>query len=170
VSAFLKIFAISCAGILVWTAAASRVPDQTRLPLGDVVRGASVAQPFGCTTLVLEPLYPFCPSHHVHTGVDLAAPEGTAVHAATGGLARVGYDQHGAGLLVSIAFDSHVRILYCHLLRAAVVSGHPVGAGDVVGQVGSTGLSTGPHLHLEIQVDGRSVDPAQWLPPRTDVR
>jgi len=64
---------------------------------------------------------------------------------------------------VSVAFDAHVRILYCHLSHASVVSGTQVTAGELIGQVGSTGRSTGPHLHLEIQVDGRFVDPGRWL-------
>lgn len=160
---FLRVLGIGLACALLWTAAASRVVDHTRLPPSEVVVGAAVAQPFGCTTLELEPFDPFCPARHVHTGIDLAAPAGTAVHAATAGFARVGYDERGAGLFVAIAFDDHVRILYCHLRRAIVASGRQVSAGEVIGEVGATGLATGPHVHLEIQVDGRSVDPAIWL-------
>jgi len=158
-----RVIATLAAGLVLWSAAASRVVEEVRLPISAVVRGAVVSQPFGCTAVQLEPFDPFCPSLHVHTGLDLAAPSGTPIYAATGGLVRVGYDQHGAGLFVSVAFDSHVRILYCHLLKANVVKGQSIEAGALIGEVGSSGLSTGAHLHLEIQVDGRSVDPSLWL-------
>ncbi len=158
-----RVVAVVSCGLLLWTAAASRVAEQARRPLSAVVRGAAVTQPFGCTTAQLEPFDPFCPSHHVHTGVDLAAPAGTPIYAATAGRARVGYDEHGAGLFVSVAYGEHVRILYCHLLKALAAAGSSVAAGDLIGEVGSSGLSTGPHLHFEVQVDGRSVDPGRWL-------
>ena len=162
-SVLLRVLAAGLSGLIVWSAAASRVVDQARLPLDAVVKGAVVTQGFGCTTVELEPFDPFCPSRHVHTGIDLAAPAGSPINAATAGRVRVGYDAHGAGLFVSVTFDAHVRILYCHLLMARAVTGTMVEAGAPIGEVGSSGLSTGPHLHFEIQVDGRSVDPAQWL-------
>ena len=161
--AALRVIGIGAAVILVWLVAASRATDQERLPLATVVPGAVVTQPFGCTTLTLEPFDPLCPSRHVHTGIDLAAAQGSAVHAATGGTATVAYDAAGAGLFVSVNYGSGVRILYCHLFTAAVASGQPVRAGDTIGTVGSSGLATGPHVHFEVQVAGRSVDPAQWL-------
>ena len=151
--------------MIVWCAGASRVIEQVRLPAGDVVRGAVVTQPFGCTAVELEPFDPFCPSHHVHTGLDLSAPAGTPVYAATAGRVSVGYDPKGAGLFVVVAYDDHVRVLYCHLLRARAITGTTVEVGQLIGEVGSTGRSTGPHLHLEVQVDGRSVDPVLWLAP-----
>jgi len=163
VSVFFRVIAVAASGLIVWSAAASRSAEQVRRPLSAVVPGAVVSQPFGCTSVELEPFDPFCPSRHVHTGVDLAAPSGSPVYAATSGRARVGYDANGAGLYVSVAYDDRVRILYCHLLEARIVSGADVAAGDLIGLVGSTGRSTGPHLHFEVQVDGRSVDPAGWL-------
>lgn len=162
-TALLRIIGIGAGGLLVWSAAASQVVDRTRLPATSVVEGAVITQPFGCTTLVLEPFDLFCPSRHMHTGIDLAAPGGRPVHAATGGTARVGYSSRGAGLYVVIAYDAHVRILYCHLLRSLVASGDQVSVGELIGLVGTSGLTTGPHLHLEIQVDGHPVDPIQWL-------
>ena len=158
-----RVMAIGAAIGVAWTMAASRAIDQQRLPLTTVVPGAVVTQPFGCTTLTLEPFDPMCPSRHVHTGIDLAAAAGTAVYAATGGVARVAYDARGPGLFVTVEYGADVRILYCHLFSAAVTSGHVVSAGDVIGTVGSSGLATGPHVHFEVQVAGRSVDPAQWL-------
>jgi murein DD-endopeptidase MepM/ murein hydrolase activator NlpD len=143
--------------------ALSHAADATRLPLDALVPGAVITQPFGCTTVSLEPFDPLCPSRHVHTGVDLAAPYGTPVRAATAGVAHVGYDASAAGLFVVVDVGTDVRVLYCHLFTTAVLSGQAVKAGDSIGTVGSSGLATGPHLHFEIQVGGRSVDPAQWL-------
>ena len=159
----IRIVAIGSIGLMAWGAAASRVADHSRLAPSAVVVGAVLTQPFGCSTLVLEPFDPLCPTHHVHTGIDLAAPTGTAVHAATAGVAHVGYDPNGAGIYVAVRVDAHVRILYCHLSSTSMTAGEEVLTGQVIGHVGATGLATGPHLHLEIQVDGRSVDPAIWL-------
>ncbi len=161
--ALMRIAVLACAGLLVWTAAASRVVDHARLPLSEVVPGAVVTQPFGCTALLLEPYDPLCPSRHVHTGIDLSARLGTSVRSATGGIAQVGYDPMGAGLYVVVTMDVRTRVLYCHLLRAAVADGEQVSAGQAIGQLGASGLTTGPHVHFEVQVDGRAVDPLAWL-------
>ena len=159
----MRIAGVGCAGLLVWTAAASRVVDHTRLPVSAVVRSAVVTQPFGCTTLVLEPYDPFCRSRHVHTGIDLSASMGTAVHSAASGIAHLGYDPMGAGLYVVVTFDRRTRVLYCHLLRTAVTEGEQVSPDQVIGQLGASGLATGPHVHFEVQVDGRAVEPLAWL-------
>ena len=139
-----------------------------RIALADVVPGATITQPFGCTDLDLEPFDPFCPSHHIHTGIDLGAPRGTAVHAATGGRAHLGFDPNGAGLYVAIDSYGGARVLYCHLSSAEVGDGDEVEADQVVGEVGSTGLATGAHLHLEVDIGGRAVDPARWLAAPSD--
>jgi murein DD-endopeptidase MepM/ murein hydrolase activator NlpD len=148
---------------LVWSVAGSQVPSHARLPLSSVVRGAVISLPFGCTSFALEPYDPFCPGRHIHTGIDLAAATGTAVYSATTGTVRVGFDPNGAGRYVVVVVDAHARVFYCHLSAVAVANGEVVSAGNVVGAIGQTGLATGPHLHLEVQVDGRSVDPAGWL-------
>ena len=144
-------------------AAAAHVPSHARLPVQAVVVGALVSQPFGCTTLALEPFDPFCPGLHIHTGIDLAAPLGTDVHSATAGTAFLGYDSAGAGNFVVVAVDAHVRVLYCHLSAFRVRPGESVTPGQVIGLVGATGLATGPHVHLQVNVDGSPVDPAVFL-------
>jgi murein DD-endopeptidase MepM/ murein hydrolase activator NlpD len=159
----LRVAAVCGAVALIWLVAGSRVQIHEKLPLSSIVPGAVMTQPFGCTTFELEPFDPFCPGRHIHTGVDLAAPEGTAVYAAAGGTARVGFDPRGAGLFVAVTLDQHVRVLYCHLSAALVVNGGAVTTGQAIGAVGTTGMSTGAHLHFEVQIDGRSVDPALWL-------
>lgn len=158
----LRVGGVCVAAALIWMVGASRAPSHEKLTLTALVPGAVMTQPFGCSDLVLEPFDPYCPSHHVHTGVDLAAREGSPVHAASAGTASVGFDPQGAGLFVVVA-DSHVRILYCHLSVALVVGTQQVATGQVIGKIGSSGLATGPHLHFEVQSNGRAVDPAAWL-------
>jgi murein DD-endopeptidase MepM/ murein hydrolase activator NlpD len=160
---FVRGIAVGLVALVVWTVAASRVPSHERLSLAAIVPRAVETLPFGCTALALEPFDPFCPGFHIHTGVDLAAPAGTPVHAAAAGIAHAGYDPSGAGVYVVVALDQHVRLLYCHLWRVRVTPGQSVMPGDVIGEVGATGLATGAHLHFEVQVDGRAVDPVRWL-------
>jgi murein DD-endopeptidase MepM/ murein hydrolase activator NlpD len=159
----LRVAALLAGGAAVWVVAAAQIPSHERLSLSGVVVGAVVSQRFGCTDFDLEPYDPFCPGHHIHTGIDLAAPVGTAVHSASAGVARVGYDPGGAGLFVLVIADSHARLFYCHLSAIAVANRQSVNAGQVIGTLGQTGLATGPHVHFEVQVDGTSVDPVAWL-------
>ncbi len=155
--------AIGITAALVWTVAASRAASEQRLPLDEIVPGAVETLPFGCTSLELEPFDPLCPGLHIHTGVDLAAPAGTPVHAASAGIAYAGFDPGRAGLFVAVVTGKHLRVLYCHLLRLDLKTGESVTPGEVIGEVGATGLATGAHLHFEVQVDGRAVDPVAWL-------
>lgn len=161
--ALVRIAGIAAGVLVVWLVVAGQVPSHLRLPVEGVVVGAKVSQPFGCTSLELEPFDPFCPGRHIHTGIDLAAPSGTDVRSATSGIARVGLDPNGAGNYVTVDIDAHVRVFYCHLSEFRVHSGESVSPGQVLGLVGATGLATGPHVHFEIQVDGTSVDPVAWL-------
>jgi murein DD-endopeptidase MepM/ murein hydrolase activator NlpD len=166
---FLRLAGVVTAAAFVWLVGAAQVSSSEKLALSAIVPGAVMTQPFGCSDLLVEPYDPGCPSHHIHTGVDLAAPSGTPVRAAAGGVASVAFDPGGAGLYVVVAVSSHVRVLYCHLSVASVASVASVGGvqrvvpGQVIGEVGSTGLATGAHLHFEVQVDGRAVDPIVWL-------
>jgi len=68
------------------------------------------------------------------------------------------------GLLVIIDHGGGIETRYAHASRVEVSVGQRVNAGDVVARVGSTGRSTGPHLHFEVRVNGQAVDPARWLP------
>jgi murein DD-endopeptidase MepM/ murein hydrolase activator NlpD len=159
----LRLVALFLAAVVVWTVAASRVASQQHLPLESIVPGALETLPFGCTSFALEPFDPMCPGLHIHTGVDLAAPAGTLVHAAASGYAREGFDPGGAGIFVVEVVSQHVKLLYCHLRRVLLAGGALVAPGDVIGEVGATGLATGAHLHFEVQVDGRAIDPSNWL-------
>jgi murein DD-endopeptidase MepM/ murein hydrolase activator NlpD len=159
----IRLLLVAALALVTWLVAATQVPGHVRLPVAAVVAGAVVSQPFGCTYVDLEPYDPNCPSRHFHTGIDLAAREGTDVRSATDGTATTGYDPLGAGNFVSVRVDAHVRIVYCHLSEFRVTSGQEVSAGQLLGLVGATGLATGPHVHLQVDVDGAPVDPASFL-------
>jgi murein DD-endopeptidase MepM/ murein hydrolase activator NlpD len=92
---------------------------------------------------------------HGHNGIDLGAPKGTPIRAAAAGtviIARAnGAWNGGYGNFIAVLHDNGTQSLYAHLSRGAVVSGQRVEKGQTVGYVGSTGLSTGNHLHLEIR-------------------
>jgi murein DD-endopeptidase MepM/ murein hydrolase activator NlpD len=128
----------------------------------EIVQGAVVSQPFGCTSFELEPEEPSCPGGHFHSGVDLAAPAGSPVQSPGEGVARVG-SGGPCGLHVLVEHGGGMETLYCHLSDTAVSDGQPVGVGQRIGSVGASGAATGPHLHFEIHRNGRPVDPATWL-------
>ncbi len=100
----------------------------------------------------------------LHAGVDFTAPSGTGVVAARSGtVVRAGWDASGFGNTVVLAHGSGVQTLYAHLSSIAVAPGQSVGGGALVGRVGSTGRSTGPHLHFEVIHRGANVDPLTAL-------
>src|SRR5690606_36493243 len=99
-----------------------------------------------------------------HEGVDIAVPQGTPVRAVEAG--RVTYaDWAGSyGILVTIDHGGGVETRYAHNSRVSVNVGDWVEEGDEVARSGSTGRSTGPHVHFELRVGGDAVDPLPWLP------
>ncbi len=127
--------------------------------------GALRTQGFGCTSFELEPANPECPGGHFHAGLDLAGPgPGTPVLAAAGGLVlTVVSSPGGYGLHVVLDHGHGLTTLYAHLQRSAVAAGELVAGGQPVGGLGSTGLSTGTHLHFEVRTGGRPADPELYL-------
>lgn len=130
---------------------------------------ATITQGFGPTAYVFEASYAGFP--HFHTGIDLAVPLGTPVFAAADGvvvLARPMADSGGLlvgyGNYVIIQHDAGLKTLYGHLLTIGVKEGDVVHRGQLVGLVGSTGNSTGPHTHFEVRIENSPVDPMQMLP------
>jgi len=100
-----------------------------------------------------------------HTGIDLAAPYGTPIVAAKAGQVEVaGWSSMGYGFHVVLDHGGGVETLYAHMSRIAVRAGQWVEAGQVIGYVGSTGWSTGPHLHFEVRVNGVARNPLAYLP------
>lgn len=101
-----------------------------------------------------------------HTGVDLAAPFATPIHATGDGIVTRASWAGGYGLLVAIKHKDGVVTRYGHMSRLAVEPGQRVSQNTVIGYVGSTGRSTGPHVHYEVLVKGRAVDPLAVRPRR----
>lgn len=142
------------------------------LPLGKTIQGLTlgwpmssfvITQPFGPTSLVLEP--PLGQYKHFHTGIDLAAPMGTPVHAAAEGVVvAVGHSPYGYGNYVIVGHGGGIATLYAHLLQTNVNVGDRVARSQVVGLEGSSGLSTGAHVHFELRVNDAVTDPMPYLP------
>jgi hypothetical protein len=101
-----------------------------------------------------------------HTGMDFAAAEGVPVFAgAAGTVTKAGYDE-GYGNYIIVKHDEIYTTQYFHLHENSVKTGDQVAAGQVIGTVGSTGISVGPHLHYEVLQNGKAVDPKDYLPSR----
>ena len=103
--------------------------------------------------------HPILQTMRAHMGVDYAAPVGTPVIAVADGVVAESSYQGGYGNMVVIQHNANQSTAYAHLSRMNVRKGQTIKQGDVVGAVGSTGLSTGPHLHFEFRINGRHVDP-----------
>jgi murein DD-endopeptidase MepM/ murein hydrolase activator NlpD len=126
--------------------------------------GGRVTQPFGPSDLLLEP--PLGKYAHFHTGIDIAAPFGTTVTAAAPGvIVAVGHTSIGYGNYVVIGHGGGIMTLYGHLLETDVLVGDVVKRGQRIGLEGSTGWSTGPHVHFELRVNDSVVDPMAYLLP-----
>ena len=107
--------------------------------------------------------HPITGETRLHAGLDIAAPAGTPVAAPAAGTVVTAGWAGGYGLLVAIDHGDGLQTRMAHLSRVDVAVGQRVAAGEQVGAVGSTGLSTGPHLHFEVRVGGVAQDPAPWL-------
>jgi murein DD-endopeptidase MepM/ murein hydrolase activator NlpD len=130
------------------------------------VAGARITQPFGPSPLVLEPA--LGPYPHFHTGIDISAALGTRVTAAADGVVvAVASTNVGYGNYVIVAHGAGVMTLYGHLLETDVRVGDRVTRGQRIGLEGSSGLSTGPHLHFELRVNDQVTDPMPYLPALT---
>ena len=99
----------------------------------------------------------------MHHGLDLAAPTGTPVVAAEPGRVAMAGSRGGYGLVVDIDHGDGVLTRYAHLNTIEVRQGEQLAGGQRLGTVGATGTVTGPHLHFEVRLQGRSIDPAPWL-------
>ncbi len=133
-------------------------PPRTSAEPGDSPTGLPVAgrlsSSFGYR------LHPILGGMRWHGGIDIAAPLGTPIQATSDGrVERASWDG-GYGLMVELDDGGGTETLYGHMSRVAVEKGQVVKKGEVLGYVGSTGLSTGPHVHYEIRRNGRSIDPA----------
>ena len=106
--------------------------------------------------------HPILGGTRFHAGIDLSAASGTPVYATAAGRVQSAGYAGGYGIMVAIAHPGSTQTRYAHLSALAVRAGDSVSQGEVIGYVGSTGRSTGPHLHYEMRVGGRPVDPSRY--------
>ena len=99
-----------------------------------------------------------------HHGIDLSAPRGTRIFAASNGEVVTAEYSSGYGRMVEVDHGYGITSRYAHCNSLFVRPGDWVEAGQVIATVGSTGQTTGPHLHFELLVDGQVVDPMEYLP------
>jgi len=109
--------------------------------------------------------HPILHENRPHEGIDITAASGTQIIApAAGRVVKVGWE-NGYGLMVVLDHGYGLETRYAHMSKTGVSVGQTVKRGDRLGWVGSTGLSTGPHLHYEVLVNGRPVDPLRYILP-----
>jgi murein DD-endopeptidase MepM/ murein hydrolase activator NlpD len=117
----------------------------------------------GVTSAFGQRLDPITHEPSLHPGVDLGAAEGTPIPAARAGVVIAAGPRGGYGNAVEIQHDDGTSTLYAHASEVDVTPGMSVAEGEIIGRVGQTGRTTGPHLHLELRKAGHFVDPGQVL-------
>ena len=123
------------------------------LPSGMPVAAGNLTSGFG------RRAHPILGMRRAHAGIDLAAPVGTPVLATSDGVVSTADWNGGYGLFIALEHGGGLQTRYGHMSRLNVGAGQQVRKGDVIGFVGSTGLSTGPHVHYEVRVNGQAVNP-----------
>lgn len=126
-------------------------------PSGSPVRASGISSGFGTRW------HPLLGGYRFHAGIDLVAPAGARILATSPGVVAEAGWCGGYGYCVTIDHGRGYYTLYGHLSRLDVTTGERVTAGQQLGLVGSTGRSTGPHLHYEVRVDSRPVDPRAYF-------
>ena len=126
-------------------------------PAGLPVRTNAISSSFGTRW------HPLLGGYRFHAGIDLAAAMGSPVFATSSGTVAASGWCGGYGICVTIDHGDGCFTLYGHLSRVDVAPGMRVSSGQALGLVGSTGNSTGPHLHYEVRINGRPVDPVPYL-------
>ncbi|HET9629915.1 MAG TPA: M23 family metallopeptidase [Novosphingobium sp.] len=132
-------------------------PQKVSIPSLVPVDGVKLTSEFGMRW------HPVLGGRRQHKGVDLAAPMGTPIHAAADGMVERADWFSGYGLYVAIEHGGEIETRYGHMSRLNVAAGQMVHKGDIIGYVGTTGRSTGPHLHYEVRVAGEAVNPMPYL-------
>jgi len=135
------------------TPARSAVSVPSRSPLAQVRMSSS----YGMRT------HPVLGGRRDHKGIDLAAPSGTAVYATADGIVAKAERFGSYGNYIQIEHGGELQTRFAHLSGFAVHEGDRVKKGDLIGYVGTTGRSTGPHLHYEVRVAGEAVDPVPYM-------
>jgi murein DD-endopeptidase MepM/ murein hydrolase activator NlpD len=107
--------------------------------------------------------HPILGGRHQHKGVDLAGPVGTPVHATADGVVGRADWFSGYGLYIALEHGGELETRYGHMSRLNVAAGQVVHKGDVIGYIGTTGRTTGPHLHYEVRIAGVAVNPIPYM-------
>lgn len=128
-----------------------------KLPLANPSPGRAISSPFGVRS------DPLLGTPALHTGLDFRAPAGSDARATGAGIVTRSGGAGGYGQMVEIDHGNGIATRYAHLSRILVAEGQRVAAGDVVGEVGSTGRSTGPHLHYEVRRSGEPTNPMTYI-------
>lgn len=123
-----------------------------------------ISQDFGCTSFAFEPYDASCATHHFHSGIDLVNSCGTPIHAADAGIAYTFYSSYGYGNHIIIVHGNGWSSVYGHMTSLAVGNTQGVARGQVIGYEGSTGNSTGCHVHFEVRLNEVPQNPLQYLP------
>ena len=128
------------------------------VPVRKPVAGeVDMSSPFGVR------LDPFLGRPAIHTGIDLRGETGEPVHATAAGRVSIAGREGGYGNMIEINHGNGLATRYGHLSQIDVKVGQTVHIGDIIGRIGSTGRSTGPHLHYETRINGEAVDPQKFL-------
>ncbi|MEN2997623.1 MAG: M23 family metallopeptidase [Brevinematia bacterium] len=108
--------------------------------------------------------HPILKVRKFHSGLDISAPYGSKVKASMSGIVqKTGYDEDGYGYYIVIKHQDNTKTLYGHLSEILVNEGQKVSRGQVIGKVGTTGMTTGPHLHFEVIKNNRKVNPRKYI-------
>jgi murein DD-endopeptidase MepM/ murein hydrolase activator NlpD len=127
------------------------------VPAGTPLASATLTSDYGMRT------HPVLGGRRDHKGVDLAQPMGTPVYATADGIVSMAERYSSYGNYIQIEHGGELQTRYAHLSGYAVAAGEQVRKGQLIGFVGSTGRSTGPHLHYEVRVAGEAVDPRPYM-------
>jgi murein DD-endopeptidase MepM/ murein hydrolase activator NlpD len=142
-----------------WLNADRPTREDVAIPTGRPVEGANLTSGFGIRS------DPFRARAAMHPGIDLAAPLGTPVYATADGVVdRSEWNDGGYGNLIEIDHGQGIQTRYGHLSQRIALAGQTVHRGDLIGLIGSTGRSTGSHLHYEVRVAGQAIDPISLVP------
>ncbi len=136
----------------------SRVPEDESKMVFPAVKGRRISSPYGWR------IHPIYKTRKFHNGIDIAADEGTDIVAALSGTVTKAEWNDSYGWYVLIYHGDGMTTLYGHCSKLLVKKGDYVDRGQRIALVGSTGVSTGPHLHFEIRIDGETRDPMDYLP------
>jgi murein DD-endopeptidase MepM/ murein hydrolase activator NlpD len=139
------------------SAAPSFRPAKVSIPSRNPLDGASLTSGFGMR------IHPVLGGRRGHKGIDLAMPTGTPIYATADGVISKAEWFSSYGLYISLEHGGNIQTRYGHMSRLNVAAGQQVRKGDLIGYVGSTGRSTGPHLHYEVRIGGVAVNPVPYM-------